>query len=83
MIALGFIAAGVLSLVVGSGGYSLVAVHGLIIMVTSLVSEHRLWEAGDSTAGCLGSIGVAHRLSCSEARGTFLGQGLNQCILHW
>ena len=74
MIALGFIAAGGLSLVVGSGGYSVVAAHGLIIMVSSLVSEHGLWEAGDSTA---------HRLSCSEARGTFLGQGLNQCLLHW
>ena len=83
MIALGFIAAGGLSLVVGSGGYSVVAVHGLIIMVTSLVSEHGFWEAGDSTAAFLGSTVAAHRLSCSEARGTFLGRGLNQCLVHW
>ena len=30
------------SLVVVSGGCSLVAVHGLLIVVTSLVAEHRL-----------------------------------------
>ena len=31
-----------LSLVAASGGYSLVAVHGLLISVASLVAEHRL-----------------------------------------
>ena len=31
-----------LSLVAESGGYSLVAVHGLLIAVASLVVEHRL-----------------------------------------
>ena len=37
-----FVAACGLSLVVASGGYSLVAVHGLIMAVASLVAEHRL-----------------------------------------
>ena len=83
MVALGFIAAGGLSLVAGSGGYSLVGVHGLIIVVTSLVSEQGLREAGDSPAAVLGSIVVVYRLSCSEAHGIFLGQGLNQCLQHW
>ena len=35
-----------LSLVVASRGFSLVAVHGLLIMVASLVSEHRLQALG-------------------------------------
>ena len=37
------------SLVVPSGGYSLVAAHGLLIAVASLVAEHRLqklWHTG-------------------------------------
>ena len=50
-------------------GYFLVAACGLLIAVASLV-QHRLTV-------------VAHRLSCSEACGIFLGQGLNQCLLHW
>ena len=37
-----FIAACRLSLVVASGGYSLVAVHRLLIAVASLVAENRL-----------------------------------------
>ena len=31
------------SLVAESRGYSLAAVHGLLIAVASLVAEHRLW----------------------------------------
>ena len=34
------------SLVVASGGYSLVVVGGLLIAVVSLVAEHRLWSTG-------------------------------------
>ena len=30
-----------------------------------------------------GSGVVVHRLSCSEGRGIFPGQGLNPCLLHW
>ena len=37
-----FVASGELSLVVASRGYSLVAVHGLLIVVASLVVEQRL-----------------------------------------
>ena len=37
-----FIAAHMLSLVVVSGGYSLVVVHGHLIAVASLVAEHRV-----------------------------------------
>ena len=37
-----FFAASRLSLVVGSGGYSLVALHRLLIAVASLIVEHRL-----------------------------------------
>lgn len=62
--------AGGLSLVAGSGGYSLVGVHGLIIVVTSLVSEQGLRRQGPPAA-FLGSIVVVYRLSCSEAHGIF------------
>jgi len=37
-----FVAACRLSLVTASGGYSLVAMHGLLIAVASLVAEHGL-----------------------------------------
>ena len=40
------IAARVLSLVAASRGYSLVAVHGLLIAVASLVAELRLLACG-------------------------------------
>ena len=39
---LGLVAVHWLSLVVASGGYSLVAVHVPLIAVASLVAEHRL-----------------------------------------
>ena len=42
---------------------------GLLIVVASLVMKHGLWSAG--------SVAVAHRLSCSVARGIFLEQRLN------
>ena len=46
------IAAHRLSLVVASGGYSLVAVHGLLLVVDSLVAEDGfLWTRGLSTCG--------------------------------
>ena len=37
-----FVVAHGLSLAAASGGYSLVAVHGLLIAVASLVAEHEL-----------------------------------------
>ena len=63
-----------------SGAYSLVVAHGLLIVVSSLVAEHRL---GDLQAfrSC-GSLALKHRLnSCasgasrSAARGIFLDRG--------
>ena len=62
-------------LVAASGGYSLVVVCGLLIMVASLVAEHRVWS--------LGSTVEAQGLRCSSAGGIFPDQGLNPCLLHW
>ena len=80
------------SLVVGSGAYSLVAVHGLLVAVASLV----VWGAQASVVVAHGLVScglrvlehglsscVAHRLSCSTVCGIFPGQGSNLCPLHW
>lgn len=68
-----------LSLGAENKGYSLV-VHGFLIVVAPLVSEHGLW-------GMWASVGVAHRFlsagsvvvgpgpSCAEECGIFLQQG--------
>ena len=70
------------SLFVESGGHSLVAVHGLLTAVASLVAELRLW-------GTRTSVVEAHGLSsrgswaCSVACGILPGQDLNPCLLHW
>ena len=57
-----------LSLVVVSGGYSLVVLHGLLIAVASLVAEHRLQGAWASVVvrglSSCGSQALEHRL-CS------------------
>ena len=83
------------SLAVVSGGYSLAAVCRLLILVASLVAEHRLQGAWVSRAAAWGfsSYGfqaLEHRLnswgtwlSCSMACGIFLDQGLNPCLLQW
>ena len=63
------------SLVMASRGYSSVPVHGLLIVMASLIVEH-----GSSAWA---SVGVAHGLSCFAACGIFLEQGLNPCLLHW
>ena len=59
-----------LSVVAGSGGYSLAVVHGLLIAVPSLAEEHGL-------LGCTGSVVVAHGLSYPMACGIFPDQGSN------
>jgi len=41
------------SLVVASGGYSLIVVHKLLIAVASLVAEHRLQGTQASVVGCM------------------------------
>ena len=67
-----FIAAWTFSLVVANGGYSLVVVLQLLIVVASLVA---------SGLKSTGSVAVAHRLRCSAACGILLDQGLNSCLL--
>ena len=57
-----------ISLVVESGGYSLVAVRGLLTVEASLVVEHRLWGTGTSVVvarglSSCGSQGLEHRLN--------------------
>ena len=79
----------------GEWGLLFVEVCGLLIVVASLVAEHRLqahrlqqlWHVGSVVVACglqsTGSVVVAHGLSCSVACGIFLDQGLNPCPLHW
>ena len=55
-------------LVLASGGYSLVAVCRVLIMVASLAAEHGL-------SGALASVVVEHRLSCPMACVFFPDQG--------
>ena len=60
----------------------------LLVVVASLAMEHRPQSAQVSVvAACglsgVGSVVVAQTLSCSEARGIFLDQGLNLCLLLW
>ena len=63
-------------------GCFLVMVHRLLIVVASLVAEHRLEECRLQKLEHVGSVVVAHGLSCSMACGIFLEQGLNLCLLH-
>ena len=76
------------SLVLESGGYSLVGVCELLIAVTSLVAEHSL--QGTQAAVVVvpglwstGSVVVAYRLGCFTACGSLPKQGSNPCLLHW
>ena len=74
-------------------GFSLVAAHGFLIVVASLV-EHVLQGAQALVVAAHGlsscsSQALEHRLSgwvlglsCSEARGIFPGQGLSLSLLH-
>ena len=82
-----FVAACGLSLVVASGGYSLVTGHGLLIAVASLVAEHGLSVLWLNTCG---PWVLAHGLSCSTGCGIFQDEGSNPCPLcckansyHW
>ena len=57
-------------------GLLLVVVHGLLIVVASLVAEHRLSVAQAAAV-------VAHGLSGPAACGIFMNQRSNLCPLHW
>ena len=59
------------------------AVRGLLIAVTSLVGEHKLWARGLQNSQHAGSVLMTHRLSCSMACAIFLGQGSNPRPVHW
>ena len=63
------------SLVVARGGYSLVVVHGLIVM--GGISCCRAWVLQHAD-----SLVVMHGLSCPAACGLFPDEGLNPCPLH-
>ena len=65
-----------LSQVLASGGYTLVVIHGLPIVVASLVAEHRL-------SGTQASVVAAHKLSCPAVCGIIPDQGSNICPLNW
>ena len=72
---------------------SLDAMPGLLIVVASLVEEHRLKGTRASvvtarglyicSSQALGSVVGAQELSCFAACGIFLDQGSNLCLLHW
>ena len=76
------------------GSYSLAVVRRLVISVASLAVEHGLYgtRAPVVTASGLKSChsrALKHglnsysvRLTCSAARGIFLEQGSNLCLLH-
>ena len=78
-----------------SGRYSLVAVHGLLTVVASLVEEYGLYGMWASAVAARGLSGcrsgalehrltvVAHRLCCTAARGIFPDQGSKWYLLHW
>ena len=68
-------------------GATLVAVHGLLTVMASLVAERVLWGmqasvvAAHSLSFC-GPQALEHRLSCPEACGIFPDQGSNLYPLH-
>ena len=57
-------------------GATLVAVHGILIVVASFVVEHGLW-------GTRVSVAVAHGLSYPLTCGIFMDQGSNLWCLPW
>ena len=71
------------SLVVASRGYSPGEVHGLLIVVASLVAGYGLQARRLQQLQPMGSVVVAYRLSSYKACGIFLDQGSNPCLLHW
>ena len=79
----------------GNWGLLFVAVHGLLIVVASLATEHglqvhglqQLWHLDSVVVArglqSTGSVVVAHGLSCSIACGIFPDQGSKPCPLNW
>lgn len=78
-----FTGARAFSLVGAGRGHSLGAMHGLLVVVASLVADHGLWNAQTSAV-------VAHTLSCSSEVGSSRTRGqthvscIDRSILyHW
>ena len=65
------------SLVVASGGYSWLQQVGFSLQSTGSTMH------GLQSSQCMGSVVMAHGLSCSEACGIFPDQGSNPCLLCW
>ena len=65
----------VLFLLAACEDYSLVVVHGLLVVVASLVTKHG-WNSTDSVV-------EMHQLSCPKVCGIFPDQGSKLCPLHW
>ena len=70
------------------GGYSLVAVHELLIAVAFLIAEPQALDKRTSEPVAprlwsIGSVVVTHRLGCHAACGIFPDQGSNPCLLRW
>ena len=63
-------------------GFSLVMVHGLLIVQASLVTDHRLSGHGPQLQHT-GSLVAACELRCSVTHGIFPDEGSNPCLLHW
>ena len=75
-----------LSLVAVSGGYSLLWCAGFSLRWLLLLRSMGSRRAGFSSCGSwalerMGSVVVAHELSCSAACGMFPDQGSNLCAL--
>ena len=78
----------------GDQGLLFVEVHRLLMVLASLVAEHRVKGARasvvvahrlsscDSGLWSTGFIAVAQRPGCSKACGIFLDHGLNSYLLH-
>ena len=71
-----------LSLIVASGGYSLLQITGSRHVWTSVVEDTGSIVAAGGLQS-VGSIVMAHRLSCSEACVIFPDLGWKPCSLHW
>ena len=63
-------------------GFSIVMVHGLLIVEASRVTEHRLSGHGPQLQH-MGSLVAACELRCSVTHGIFPDEGSNLCLLHW
>ena len=82
-----FVAARRLSLVPVSGGYSLIGVHSLLVVVASLTVDTQALGTQASAAVArgrwsVGSVVAAHWLGCSASCGLFPDQRLNRCPLY-